>query len=129
MRRWHNIVGLIAVLGVLFHAGLLVRHHVQMLTAHLAQQSLTSALGVICHATGTSGTLEDAERPDLPPPQNTTDCPICMGLGSAVAVLAERVVMRNVSHAISIRQEIIAEIITEALTHLRPPTRGPPSIV
>ena len=87
--RWRRFVNLVALLGVLVHAGLAVRHSQVMLGAHLERQGLMAALGVICHGNGQATTSVDAELPWLPPPadQQTGECPLCAGLAS-VAVLA-----------------------------------------
>ena len=49
-RRW---IAVVALLGVLLHAGALVRHHATMLGATLDHQALLADLGRICHSAGT----------------------------------------------------------------------------
>ena len=62
-RSW---VSILAVLGVLLHAGAIVRHNAAMAAASLQYQALVAGLSQICHGAGTgtgtgSGTLYASE--------------------------------------------------------------------
>jgi hypothetical protein len=50
--RWRRYINLVALIGVLMHAGMIVRHHEVMLGAHLERQNLISALGASATAAG-----------------------------------------------------------------------------
>ena len=88
--RWRRYINLVALIGVLMHAGMIVRHHQVMLGAHLERQKLISALGVICHGNGQTTAPSDAELPWVPPPsdQQNNQCPLCAGLASVIATTA-----------------------------------------
>lgn len=129
MRLWRKIAGVAAILGMLFHVGLVVHQHVGMLSAHFAEQELSSALGVICHGSGGTIVLNDSEDSKVPSSEKSAGCPLCLGFGSAVALLSVPPVVGPAIHRVSIRIGIVAEIVANRLTHLRPPTRGPPSSV
>ena len=83
--------GIFAMLSILLNAALVVRHNASMLEARFEYASLLAALGVICHADGSSA-LPAGERSDLPPiAPNSGDCPVCMGMCPAVTVLPDLV--------------------------------------
>jgi hypothetical protein len=124
--RYRLIVSVIAVLGVLLHAGLLVRHGGMMVQAQLTHQELASALGVICHGDGTTSQTPSS---DLPAPSNSSsDCPLCMGM-MTTATLPEQAVVAFISNALSERIVTVAERIAPRLAAVCPPSRGPPAIV
>jgi hypothetical protein len=127
--RFRFIVSLLALLGVLLHAGLLVRHSTMMLNAKLLNQELAAALGVICHSDGTTSRLPASDLPALPePPGNQGDCPLCMGL-MAVAVLPSNDLPSFAPDLASARIAVVSEVIAPRLSAVCPPARGPPRIV
>ena len=133
MRQWRKLVGLVAIFGVLLHAGLIVRHSTSMIAAQIQHTELAAALGVICHGGGSAVALPASEIPNIPSELpasggGTQDCPLCMGFGMASAVLPDRIAVRNLPVASSARQEIVAIIIARRMAAVRPPSTGPPSI-
>ncbi len=128
MRRRIRQIGVLAILATLLHAGALVRHHIGMLSSHLAHASLIASLGVICHPSGNVGATDTGQIPDLPRPGHGSECPLCSSGCSAVAVLAEPVMPSFATVAASERIEIVAEFVARRLTDLRPPVRGPPLV-
>ena len=124
-RRW---VSILAVLGVLLHAGAIVRHNAAMASASLQYQALVAGLGQICHGTGT-GALDAAELPYVPRPSDAQNgCPICSGLSPAVSLDAPPAVAVPVlvSAVISFhRQSNVAQGSGYAVC---PPARGPPAV-
>ena len=65
-----RLIGLVAMLGVLLHAGLIVRHASIMLNATLLHSELVSSLGVICHGDGSTTRLPGSDVPALPDPSD-----------------------------------------------------------
>ncbi|MEQ1614431.1 MAG: DUF2946 family protein [Hyphomicrobiaceae bacterium] len=129
MLRFRAIVGVLAMLGVLLHAGLLVRHNTMMLNAKFLNQELTAALGVICHSDGSTSQLAGSDAPTVPEPSgNRGDCPLCMGLMSVV-ILPTYDAPSFAPDLASARIAVMAEIIAPRLSAVCPPPRGPPSIV
>ena len=81
-RQFRTWIGFWAVVGVLLHAGLVVRHHASMVSAKLAHQDLITSLSIICHSDGTTSKLAASEIPNIPEPTgNSGDCPMCSGMG------------------------------------------------
>lgn len=124
--RFRSVVSLLAIVGVLLHAGLLARHNGMMLQATLLHQELATALGVICHGEG-GGTQRTATPVDLPAPTgDQSECPICMGMSAAAAVLPAFELPTVTFSGETTRLAMIAEIIRQRLDRLVPPPRGPP---
>ena len=126
-RRWTSLVALI---GVLLHAGLVVRHNTMVLASKLEHGSLVAALGFICHGNGGTTELSANEVPALPEPdQDRGSCPLCAGLTPAVAVLNDAGLGCHVPDAASSRMAVLGEVIRQRLAYVRPPSRGPPALV
>lgn len=122
-----RLISLVAMLGVLLHAGLIVRHSTIMLSAKLLHNDLVSALGVICHSDGTIKEVPASELPAVPAPSDTqSDCPICMGMIAAAAVLPSTTAMRHPADRASERVAVVGEAIAPRLAATWPPPRGPP---
>lgn len=124
--RTRGLIGIVAMLGVLLHAAILVRHHGLMLNAQLQYQGLSADLKVICHG---SVTPDETELPNLPRPASTDyDCPVCSGLVGAFALAA--VELGTIPRPISITHDFHAEQSTAQPAHRRdlPPARGPPAL-
>ena len=86
VRRW---ISVLAALGVLVHAGAIVRHNAAMAGAALQYQALLTGLAQICHggASATANALAPEELPYVPRPSDAENgCPICSGLAPAVAL-------------------------------------------
>ena len=125
-RKWISIV---ALLGVLLHAGALVRHNATMLGATLQHEALLADLGQICHSAGTTSSVPAAELPTIPQPTDAQNgCPICSGLGMAFALAAPELAAillpppaAPVFHADPID-------VPEFPYAVHPPARGPPAL-
>lgn len=127
LRRWTSLVALI---GVLVHAGLVVRHNAMVLSAKLEHGALVATLGFICHGNGGTAELPAGEVPSLPQPeQDRSSCPLCAGLAPVAAVLTDTDLVCHVPDAASSRMAVVGEIIRQRLAAVRPPTRGPPALV
>ena len=85
LRGW---ISVFAMLGVLLHAGALVRHHGVMLGAVLQYHALVSDLAEFCHGAD-SASRSPADLPSIPKPSDAKNgCPICSGQSPAFAVFA-----------------------------------------
>ncbi|KAB2919799.1 MAG: hypothetical protein F9K29_04210 [Hyphomicrobiaceae bacterium] len=125
LRRW---ISVLAVLGVLLHAGALVHHSAAMLGAALQHSALLSDLALSCHGRGGEA-FEVVDLPWIPKPSDAQNgCPICSGLVSAVALASPWAaeiaapLATAAGHFTTIGS--IADLLREAL----PPARGPPAL-
>ena len=122
-RKW---ISVLAVLGVLLHAGVLVRHNAAMAGAALEYQTLLAGLSQICHGGGT-GTVDPSELPYVPPPNDAQNgCPICSGVASAVALAAPPIDVALVLAPAASDFSVEIHRPPAAAHHLHPPARGPP---
>ena len=128
MRRWLTIL---AVFGVVLHAGLIARHNAMMVSAKLDHQALVTALAVICHGAGpTSETSNNSERPFVPVPAYPEQCHSCGALcGVAIAPVPDQVVAEIRTSEPAVRVSRQATRIAEETAGRRPPPTGPPSLV
>lgn len=119
-RTWTVIV---ALLGVLLHAGVLVRHHGIVLGAHLLEQALASDPS-FCRSDG----APSAGLPGVPKPSDAqSDCPVCAGQAPAYALVASDHLTVPLRFAVMARW-CEPERINPALRHaVCPPPRGPPA--
>jgi hypothetical protein len=125
--RLRPLIQVLAVFGVLVHAGALVRHNTAMVGATLEYNALLSDVGTICHGNPDSSGSVGAELPRIPPPSNSHDaCAICLGLVAAVALLASQTV--GIPKAIDVKDATfsVLETTAEMPRALHPPPRGPP---
>ena len=116
-----------AILGVLLHAGLIVRHNAMALSAHLLQQDLITSIASICNSSGTAVASDDVAY--IPSPNGgSSDCPICSGMMGASGLLPEAakvmIAFDRPSHLIA----VISDRIAPRLIGAWPPSRGPPAI-
>lgn len=81
LQSWTWVKAL-AVLGVLMHAGLTVRHAV-----HATQLAASDFALVICHGDGTALTESRLPVPDDPAGDIRGKCPVCNGAIAGAAVL------------------------------------------
>lgn len=126
--RWRRFINLVALIGVLVHAGMIVRHHQVMLDAHLERQDLVNALGVICHGSGQATAPFDAELPSVPLPSDNQNkqCPLCAGMVPAIALAAAVECGVPLKFRIAAPQIVRYQARPIAIIGVRPPTRGPP---
>jgi hypothetical protein len=125
LRRW---TALIALFGVLLHAGALVRHHGVMLGALLQEQAQRADLAFICHGGEDTSAPARGDLPGNPKPSSAKgDCPVCGGQVPAVAVVAPRGLDDPVRFA-AMAHWCEPERANPALRHaVCPPPRGPPA--
>lgn len=125
-RRW---IAIVALLGVLLHAGALVRHHATMLGATLDHQALLADLGQICHSAGTTSSVPAADLPAIPQPTDAQNgCPVCSGLGSAVALVAPELAAIALPAPVPPAFHADPIDISEFPHAIHPPVRGPPAL-
>jgi hypothetical protein len=125
--RLRPLINFLAVLGVLVHAGALVRHNTAMVGATLDYNALLSDVRSICHGNHNSPGSVGTELPDIPPPSTTYDaCAICLGLIAAVALFAAQTV--GIPAAIEVKDATfsVLETTPEMPRALHPLPRGPP---
>lgn len=123
--RTRGLIGIVAMLGVLLHAAIVVRHHGLMLNAQLQYQALAADFKVICHGTVAPS---EAELPNLPRPASTDyDCPVCSGLVGAFALAAVEQVA--VPRPLPDTHDRPADrpALQLAVRRDLPPARGPPA--
>ena len=126
-RKW---ISVLAVLGVLLHAGALVRHNAAMASAALEHQALLASLTQICHGGGGGGTLDTSELPYVPRPNDAQNgCPICSGLASAIALAAPSAGLTLVLAPAAPDFAVEVHRAPGAAYYLHPPARGPPQVV
>lgn len=124
--RSRRLIGIVALLGVLVHAGALVRHNAIMLGALLQYQGLVADLTAMCHG---SGAVPASELPYLPKPSGAEfGCPICSGLVAAIAlpVPEQAEPARPLPQAQSPAPGLAAVASHDRLG--LPPARGPPAL-
>lgn len=123
LRRWLSVL---AIVGVLLHAGALVRHHVYMAGGAAAANSSASAavdalladLTFICHAGG--------DTPDGgTPPSAKPSCPVCSGLASLIALAPPDNELLHRFEGQGIKVAAGHERLSTPV-RLRPHSRGPP---
>ena len=125
MRRFERIISLLAVIGVLLHAGLLVRHNGVMLDAAMDRIALAFAGGIICHGG------EDAQPGSgLPSPSGKLpNCPVCVSVAASVAILPPLVILLGKSQTSSLHTAVVDQQIDRRADDIRPPSRAPPRVI
>ena len=123
--RTRGLIGIIAMLGVLLHAAIVVRHHGLMLNAQLQYQALAADFRVICHGTVTPS---EAELPNLPRPASTDyDCPVCSGLVGIFALAAVEPIAPPLPLPSAHDRPADRPMLQSAARRDLPPARGPPT--
>lgn len=126
MLRLRRLIGIVALLGVLMHAGALVRHNGTMLNALLQYQGLVAALTAMCHG---SGSAADVDLPYLPKPSGVEfGCPVCSCLVAAFALAAPEPaeIVRAPQHPLNPPERLAGTTGSHRLG--LPPARGPPAL-
>lgn len=130
MRIGRQIVAVLAAFAMLVHAGLVVRHHLTVLSGALHDTALAAALGQLCQGQGDATRSATADH--LPAPEKPASgepCPLCTGLGSAVADVTPKLVLCHPAPpATSLRIAVVSEIIAPRISGLRPQPRAPPAL-
>jgi hypothetical protein len=133
-----RLVSLLAVFGVLMHAGLVVRHSAIMLKASLVQADAVRTVGHICHTDGAATALVSSKVDqqadsdavgNSEPTGGQTDCPICDGAIAKAVVLPMCVVSIHAPDMASARVAVVGETVALRLAAAWPPSRGPPTAI
>ena len=125
--HWRRAIGFWAILGVLLHAAILVRHNAVMVRASQIGLAQDFPLGVICRGGGTE-LPSSAELPSQPrAPDFGSECPICTGMMAVAATLPSFDLPKpTFSRPPTIR--VVVELPRSSLAiQFWPPSRGPPS--
>jgi hypothetical protein len=126
--RLRQLVGMMAVFGVLLHAVAVVRHHGLMLGTHLQYQALVSDLSAICHGGQSKAGEAPAELPYVPKPLDAQNgCPICSGQVPAFAVVSFDLVELPAPGSVLVSWDEPRFAAPSHLDLTWPPARGPPS--
>jgi hypothetical protein len=120
-----RLVSLLAIIGMLLHAGLFVRHNAMMLGVALDRAVLADAFDEIC-----LGKPNSPATPDAGHPRNEGDpqahCPDCLGFASAVALLSTTFVNYDASYSITSDALFSSQVVSTDGLLLWPPGRAPP---
>jgi hypothetical protein len=124
LRLW---VSVLAMTGVLLHAGFLVRHSVAMAEAALVHHAIFADLSSLCRASTGEERVPASDLPALPQPSDTTGCPICSGLVSTFAVTGPQAAALPKATAAAPRHFAVAVAAAQRPRNTHPPARGPPA--
>jgi hypothetical protein len=125
LRGW---ISVFAMLGVLLHAGALVRHHGVMLGAVLQYHALVSDLAEFCHGAD-DASRSPADLPSIPKPSDAKNgCPICSGQSPAFAVIAPAPLDVPAPATPGIYWHFPAYSFATHHHPVCPPARGPPAL-
>jgi hypothetical protein len=111
-RRW---ISLVAILGVLVHAGFLIVHHNMLLAASPGGFET----GLLCR-------IPAPDTPDAPSTPVGFKCPICMGAAPAVAVLDLGVPIVDAPEDFALKLTYHSVRLTVFYNAKRPHSRAPP---
>lgn len=124
-RKW---ISILALLGVLLHAGAIVRHNAAMTGANLQYQTLLTDLAQLCHGSG-AGAVAAADLPYVPKPTDAQNgCPICSGLNPVVALAVPELAVVALSPSVSIAFHSETHRVPGSGYAVCPPARGPPAV-
>jgi hypothetical protein len=127
--RLRGLIGLVAALGVLLQAGVLVRHRLVVAEAGTQYLAVLADLGSICRASAGAGRAPPSDRLPVPTPSDPQGaCPVCLGLVAAFALAGpepEPLKVQAGSMALQEGGEAFRPALPRA-TH--PPARGPPEL-
>jgi hypothetical protein len=119
-----RLISLLAIVGVLLHAGIFVRHNAMMLGAALDRAAFADIFSEICHGDPNS------VSPDAPHPQNPSDpeshCPDCLGFVGAAALFPAIFADYDAVYSIISDTFISSDVVRPNIPVLWPPGRGPP---
>jgi hypothetical protein len=122
-RKW---ISVLALLGVLMHAGAIARHNAVMAGATFQYRALLTGLSQICHGSATGDAA--AALPFVPRPSDAQNgCPVCSGLSPAFALVAPKLDVAFVPAPVAIAFHPDALRIPASGHAVCPPARGPPA--
>ncbi len=117
------------MVAVLVHSALLAWHASASLATTLGDANFTLASQVICFPGGEQTNPGPPVEPGAHTPMDQQSaCPICTGMVSGTAILAEPLPEPAGPVVTFIRLTAIARIIVERLAGTWPPPRGPPAL-
>jgi len=124
LRLW---ISMVATMGVLLHAGFLVRHSLAMADATRAYHAILADLGTLCRAGPGVERVPVSDLPILPQPSDPAGCPVCAGLVGAFAIIGPQ--PAGVPAATAAATELFSVDVTAARSPrtAHPPARGPPA--
>ena len=119
-----RVAAVLALFGVLLHAGASVRHQAVMLDAQRHHQALVTDLHKLCNP---GGAVDAASVPYVPRPTDAqTGCPVCSGLASAFALVTPSFALVLASgEPVPDQPRTVAALVERPRAH--PPARGPPA--
>jgi hypothetical protein len=125
MMSKRRLVGVLAIIGVLLHAGLFIRHNAIMLRAALDHAALADVFSEICVGQANSSGSPDAAHPrNHDGPQSR--CLDCLSCASAVALLPATSANHDATYATASDSLIPSDVEGPHSLELWPPGRGPP---
>ena len=125
MAMQRRLLSLLAIIGVLLHTGLFVRHNTMMVGAALDRAGLADIFSEICHGKPDSSASPDAPHPlDHSSPESC--CLDCLACAGAVALLPTIFVNYAADYTIASDVPIFSEVIRPNGVALWPPGQGPP---
>jgi hypothetical protein len=125
-RKW---IGILALLGVLLHAGAIVRHNATMTGATFQYQALLTGLAQICHGSGTGGAIDASDLPYVPRPSDAQNgCPICSGLSPALALATPQSETVAAPAPAAVEFYVDTHCVPDSGHAVCPPARGPPAV-
>jgi hypothetical protein len=122
-RRWISIV---AIIGMLLHAGLFARHSAMALKAALGDAATAGFYGVICSTNDVHIAVDRASQDPGDQSGHKPFCPFCLGVLSGAALLPAPFDFQ-VHQFYRVFDKRVAEITFRPAYHLYwPPGRAPP---
>ena len=117
------------LLGVLLHAGVIVRHNASMLGALFEHQALLADFAQICHRDSRGDADLTADLPFIPMPSDAQKgCPICCGLAPLFGLTPPAVTWLPRRALEAAHQPIAVAVLSVQPRTALPPARGPPSL-
>jgi hypothetical protein len=125
MDMQRRLLSLLAIIGVLLHAGLFVRHNAMMVGAVLDRAALADIFSEICSGKPGSSASPDATFPgDHGSPES--HCPDCLAFAGAVALLPTAFLNYVADYSIASDTPISSQVVSSNGLVLWPPGQGPP---
>lgn len=119
-----RVAAVLALFGVLLHAGASARHQSVMLDAMRQHQALVTDLHALCNP---GGAVDLASVPYVPRPTDAqTGCPVCSGLASIFA-LSEPGFTLVLGARERPKYQRVAVAAPPERPRFHPPARGPPA--
>lgn len=120
-----RLLSVVAIVGMLLHAGLFVRHNAMMLGATLDHDNLGGIFSEIC-----SAKLDASEGQAATHPQDRNEtnshCQDCLAFAGAVALLAIIAATYDATYSTTFDTRISSQVERRNILALWPPGQGPP---